>query len=82
MIINIFIHFVNVGTPFCLAGKHVIGWIWTAKGQRMECSYFTMSSTHLCPDGSHFHSFSLYPPAITLILTAYTVTSMSRHLYA
>ena len=24
---------------FCII---VIGWIWTAKGQRKECSYFTM----------------------------------------
>ena len=42
LIFDILLHFVNVGTPFCLAGKHVIGWIWTAKGQRKECSYFTM----------------------------------------
>ena len=44
---NILFHFVNVGTPFCLAGggggmEHVIGWIWAAKGQRKTCSYFTM----------------------------------------
>ena len=25
-----------------IPGPLVIGWIWTAKGQRKECSYFTM----------------------------------------
>ena len=54
---NVLHDFVNVGMPFCLVGKHVIGWIWASKGQRKECSFFTM----LFPDGSHFHSFSLYP---------------------